>query len=307
MPDIPPTVTSDFGPPDWTSTGSLPDVHCPLCEYNLRGLTEPRCPECGYQFAWADLLDPAQKGHRYLFETYPGSLFAAFWKTAWHGLRPRKFWKTLRADMPVVPLRLVFYGLLTVIICLLGIASSYATNQFFAYQDMIAFNNSLTGWQRLNNQRPFEWLPFDQYALTGILVGGWPVLTFLSLMVFQISMRRAKVKAVHVLRCVIYGWDAVVWVALSALFLNSIVAVEIYAEITSASSQLNILLWALGWGWVATIISFGYRLFISYRFYLRFQHAVLTVFVSQMLVLLTMLIVWLHSIYGLNLYLWLAP
>jgi hypothetical protein len=23
------------------------DVGCPLCEYNLRGLTSPRCPECG--------------------------------------------------------------------------------------------------------------------------------------------------------------------------------------------------------------------------------------------------------------------
>jgi hypothetical protein len=23
------------------------DVYCPLCEYNIRGLTTPRCPECG--------------------------------------------------------------------------------------------------------------------------------------------------------------------------------------------------------------------------------------------------------------------
>ena len=25
------------------------DVPCPLCAYNLRGLTSPRCPECGHE------------------------------------------------------------------------------------------------------------------------------------------------------------------------------------------------------------------------------------------------------------------
>ncbi|MBN1491552.1 MAG: hypothetical protein JXA69_16690 [Phycisphaerae bacterium] len=31
------------------------DVRCPQCRYNLRGLTVPRCPECGLTFAWDDL------------------------------------------------------------------------------------------------------------------------------------------------------------------------------------------------------------------------------------------------------------
>jgi hypothetical protein len=26
-----------------------------------RGLAEPRCPECGYWFEWADLRDPAKR------------------------------------------------------------------------------------------------------------------------------------------------------------------------------------------------------------------------------------------------------
>lgn len=38
--------------PDWSTIGR--EIHCPLCEYNLRGLSEPRCPECGYQFEWAE-------------------------------------------------------------------------------------------------------------------------------------------------------------------------------------------------------------------------------------------------------------
>ncbi len=30
------------------------DVPCPECDDNLRGLTVPRCAECGFQFEWSD-------------------------------------------------------------------------------------------------------------------------------------------------------------------------------------------------------------------------------------------------------------
>ncbi len=32
------------------------DVPCPRCSYNWRGLTTPRCPECGYTFVWPRVL-----------------------------------------------------------------------------------------------------------------------------------------------------------------------------------------------------------------------------------------------------------
>lgn len=35
--------------------GLAVDLECPQCAYNLRGLTTPRCPECGYLFAWDDV------------------------------------------------------------------------------------------------------------------------------------------------------------------------------------------------------------------------------------------------------------
>ncbi len=34
--------------PDWSVIQE--DILCPLCEYDLRMLAEPRCPECGYRF-----------------------------------------------------------------------------------------------------------------------------------------------------------------------------------------------------------------------------------------------------------------
>jgi len=54
---------------DWSTVTT--DVVCPLCEYNLRGLSENRCPECGYVFDWNEVLHPEIVRHPYLFEHNP--------------------------------------------------------------------------------------------------------------------------------------------------------------------------------------------------------------------------------------------
>jgi hypothetical protein len=38
------------------SGGSVPTLVCPTCGYNLTGLREPRCPECGAQYTLDQLL-----------------------------------------------------------------------------------------------------------------------------------------------------------------------------------------------------------------------------------------------------------
>src|SRR5437867_9803555 len=85
------------------------DVRCPLCDYNLRGLSEPRCPECGYQFVWDEVLDPARRKHPYLFEHHPEANVASFFRTLLGGLRPRRFWSSLLPVQPSRPRRLLMY------------------------------------------------------------------------------------------------------------------------------------------------------------------------------------------------------
>ena len=34
---------------------------CPRCAYNLTGLPEPRCPECGSQFSWSQIQRHSQR------------------------------------------------------------------------------------------------------------------------------------------------------------------------------------------------------------------------------------------------------
>jgi hypothetical protein len=65
----PTPFTSQNLPPDWNSITD--DAFCPLCNYNLRGLTEPRCPECGHRFAWKDLIAPDGMIYPFLFEHQP--------------------------------------------------------------------------------------------------------------------------------------------------------------------------------------------------------------------------------------------
>ena len=73
--------------PDWSKVSE--QIACPLCDYDLRGLAESRCPECGYRFNWNELFDPARRKHPYLFEHHPERNVASFFHTKVEGtMRP---------------------------------------------------------------------------------------------------------------------------------------------------------------------------------------------------------------------------
>src|SRR4051812_46042283 len=95
------------GLPDWDAVGQ--DLACPLCDYNLRGLQEPRCPECGHRFDWQDLTDPRRRKHPWLFEHHRDRNLWSFWKTVRGGLRPLRFWTLLSPAQPSRPRRLILY------------------------------------------------------------------------------------------------------------------------------------------------------------------------------------------------------
>src|SRR6476646_822679 len=57
LPDSP-SPAIDPSSPDWEHIQR--DIRCPLCEYNLRGLIESRCPECGRYFQKLWTVAPTQ-------------------------------------------------------------------------------------------------------------------------------------------------------------------------------------------------------------------------------------------------------
>jgi len=105
--------------PDWDTISH--DVTCPLCGYNLRGLTEARCPECGSRFHWPDVIDPHKGLHPYLFEHHPERNCRSFAQTLVGTLRPARFWASLSPTQPLRPRRMRIYWLLTALIAILAL------------------------------------------------------------------------------------------------------------------------------------------------------------------------------------------
>ncbi len=300
-------------PPDWSTIDW--DVHCPLCGYNLRGLNVPRCPECGYRFAWKEVLDPNRREHPYLFEHHPGRNFWSFRKTVRGAMRAKRFWTSLHPVMPSRPGRLLGYWLAT-LLCFAGVAiltlfprsiSELAWNLIEGRQaSPFSLFRGLWGWGR----PPAVFVPGatrlpsviweflasltwecnrveELLWMTAMLLFVWPLLTLAALKAFRWSMRRARVNKVHVRRCVLYSFDMIppALTMLLALLL-------LIGQVTSGSNT----------GWhepfllclpFLSVVFCARRLYCAYAHCLRFDHPFLTVLTSQIMVLLAVLILWL--------------
>lgn len=116
--------------PDW---GTLTlELRCPRCGYNLRLLPQPRCPECGLQFAWAEVVAAAQRKldcplFEYHWRDRP---IRSFLVTIWRALLPWRLWtRTPIASEPqvgpllaLIPLLLLFEA-----ICCVGAYYGWAS------------------------------------------------------------------------------------------------------------------------------------------------------------------------------------
>lgn len=311
---------------DWDTI--YEEILCPLCDYNLRGLIRPRCPECGYRFDWPALLDPARRRHPYLFEHHPEGNLRSFVKTALGGMRPRRFWQSLHPAQPSHLRRLIAYWFVIACAVLLLTSGSAITsraldirrdsgvNRAF-FRAMLRRPGGARYVQQINRQygsvrayldglypdklhvillrlvsTPQVFLDFAGPVATLL---AWPWLTFAALMVFQISMRRAKIKAIHVLRCTVYTSDILFWfglaigallglgMALSAGLPGSLIPFRIPLD-----DEVILISCMIFFVFVFLPIVF-YRLTIAYKHYLRFDHPFLTVLASQVIVALVFL------------------
>jgi hypothetical protein len=260
-------------------------VACPLCEYDLRGLAEPRCPECGYRFTWEELRDPSRRIHPYLFEHHPERNVRSFFDTLAAGMRPQRFWSTLYPTQPSRPGRLLSYWVIAAPLTLATAAHGWLTAAGVA---------ALLRTQRFAPREPFEvarWtvlydIGAGGHGLLAVMCLAWPWLTLAALLVFQVSLRRARLKGTHVLRCVLYAGDLCLWVA-PLMLLLVLIALLSGTWPPRASSSWAPLVAGVLVPWLF------YRLHTAYRLYLRFDHAGATVLASQVIVALVYWKLWL--------------
>jgi hypothetical protein len=131
-------------------------------------------------------------------------------------------------------------------------------------------------WQHM---RYYNWA--TSWAL--IILASWPWLTFAALMVFQVSMRRVRLRPIHVLRCVVYAGDLMIWVSVAMLVA---IGVEMYRDSALAAQRYNIgpanmfLVCAMPFA----LLVLAMRVAFAYRLYLRFRHAIAVAITSQVIV-----------------------
>lgn len=313
--------------PVWTEVAE--DIACPLCDYNLRGLREPRCPECGFRFQWPDLLDPARRKHPFLFEHHPEQNIRSFAKTLVASVRPKRFWTTLHPAQPSRPRRLLFYWAVPAIPFLLSALLLMASMAFSAlrqnranlawetayynsparaaqkarlvrlYGSFQAYLNQYYGgasfWAELRDVAKQGEL-IRLFAAVGVITFGWPWLTLLALLVFRMSMRRVRVRTDHVIRCVIYSAGPAMWGMSCVIAASGLVRFGLIAAGQQSSMIVVVAICILGVS--AAFCHACVSLRRAYRDYLKFDWPGATVVASQVIVmLLVMNVIFLPAIF----------
>ncbi len=296
MSDLP----MDVAAPNWAEISTEPQ--CPLCEYMLRGLNVAQCPECGFRFEWSEVLDASRREHPYLFEHHPDRNIWSYFKTLFGAMRPRRFWSQLHPAQFGSIKRLLIYATaqLTIVTAALLIqpliqaAFDYAYNRYALGQTSPFFI-----WRPPNvtlattlSKAISDITTWEHYGLFWVLIPAWPLVTHLSLLVFGISMRRAKIKPVHVLRCVLYSFDLLA-PCLAIAACTGQVMLEIVRSYTQGHAgfwQSNFSQEAIPWLALFYFTINGYRLNVAYRRYLRFPHAPFVAVSSQVIAALVLAI-----------------
>lgn len=301
------------------------DIFCPLCEYNLRGLATARCPECGATFDWADLRDPARRIHPFLFEHHPERNVWSFLRTLFAGLHPGRFWQELLPSQPSRPRRLVLYWLICIAIALVSLTMqfvppgmnlnadnrverSYLTNpaNSIYLQGLVQQGNHLLSPQAyLDAEYPLapsgqffeELLTGDKYQhraewwarcyMQCALMFAWPLAVVAILMTLRVTMRRAQVRPIHLLRVAIYCDDLIVWFSLLALIPAAMQAMN------TSDAEMILLLFGMA---IGIAIWQTYRLGRAISRYLRFRHAAETAIAVEFIFFLAALKVYLMAI-----------
>lgn len=312
-------VTAADSAPQWDQI--VETILCPLCDYNLRGLAEPRCPECGYRFAWGELLRAAREDHPTLFDHHPRKKLRNFFVTLGGGFLAASFWKSISPTLSGSRRRLLLYVLLYMTPCILVVGYTGVTQamryEAMAVSDRARMATSLSApanarWAKAEVAKygsvqgvvdaycPPWWRGRGLVVLLRELciVGGLllaPAGTLLGMMIFQASMRRARIKQVHVLRCVVYSYDVLLIVGLVALTITVMavwfrwsirqpVLLPSVGNLAYNYRPMGATLYEYGL-WVVLVVA-GWRLGRAYHYYLRFDHPYWMAYSVQLIVAL---------------------
>ncbi len=215
---------------------------CPRCNYDQSGLIatwadtcplEGVCSECGYAFAWSDVLNPRRRILRGFFEHASGmwgSWVAALRTLLWT-IWPGGFWSKVKMHHEPRLKMLWWIPVWFITLWALVCAVRLATALIWASQGMLsgtalkaeivnAFIQPVADcyWWRLAGQSRLSlefWIADWSPGILGLMSQSllFPVL----LLVLPETRRRAKVRPMHIIRATVYGHAWIVCIPITYL------------------------------------------------------------------------------------------
>ena len=313
---------------NWESKES---IHCPRCGYDQRGVVaawEDSCPlsgicaECGLGFEWSEILNDDLRLPRWCIE-YPVSVVDTSRRmlaTLLMTLRPWRFWNELKMSHAARRRGLWGYFIFILILCYAFFAIAQGVIAFqwcidksvlqppsesplHAMMHAIAnpFHNNLPlvyrgrvfPWSR--NLTPFDALrSWRAVAETAWLIGLIMIASPLAFAALPISRRRAKVRAMHLVRAGTYAFALV----LPFIFGGSIIVVLMNTmKYTGRQKELDRMFFGGGAGALLILIPFLYLWWwMVAKRYLRMEHSALVAAAVVMIgVIAGLTVTWLCS------------
>ena len=219
------TTSDSIGTPLACTDLDPEDLRCPRCEYNVRGLEQPRCPECGQTFDPQRVVARAQAQSSGLFEFYFFDRpISTFLRTLRASVRPRRFWGAMHRRWPTQAWGLWFY-----LAFVLGLTWSITVTGYigtnFGINCLNRVRRGQDGWAQASR----DTLNITLTRYPEEFVGGWIALPgFLAVagflpapLIFWQTLRRHRVSRTRVLRVIAYAsWPVLAWaVTFQFLFL----------------------------------------------------------------------------------------
>lgn len=222
--------------PNWERIGRT--ICCSRCGYELRMLSEPRCPECGFLFDWRQLLTAVytEQAGTYYEQNWTRHPFRAVFRTFFRSLRPAKFWSSVSIHERIQPKPLYALTLAACIgffVTLHGLAWIIAAVARAATMLMVP-RTGLTPSYRAAIAMRVQMVTSDIAAPRG-LDNYWMIVPGLILMlilgthfmlgIFRQTLRRCRVRPEHLLRVLAYsslaglaGYAAIAVTVIAVLF-----------------------------------------------------------------------------------------
>lgn len=272
----------------WADAAPLEQLTCGKCSYHLYGLSDSRCPECGTPVDWNAALLRHRTAQKPLFEyRWRDRPIRSFFHTWGATLRPKQFWKSIDMhDPPQLQPLLIWTATL-----LLGTGAAFPLMIGLLDAQRIILDawtvGSIPRWSdilRITFEKLFNW---KAWVLLGFLFWWWFV-SFCSLMILRQSMRIYNVRTAHVIRICSAALTPAIPLALAFVYLYY----SLLFYLDSAGLVLpNLWLFQAG-----PMLALGFLIHViwslrnGYLIYAKIPHAFAVAIASQIIACLAMLI-----------------